>query len=108
MTMNDRPFATSRSGRRRILLIAALTVLAVAASKPSMARLVPKRSARAEGQFIAHEIDTGLTGGYQVVVTDMNHDGKPDILAIASGLHEVDWYENPTWTKHVQIGRAHV
>ena len=103
MNMNERPFATSRNGRRRILLIAALTVVAVAAGKPSMARLVPKRTARAEGPFIAHAIDTGLTGGYQVVVTDMNHDGKPDILAVASGLHEVDWYENPTWTKHVLV-----
>ena len=77
----------------------ALAPLAALALRPhASARSVPARSA---SDFVAHAIDTGLTGGYQVVVTDMNRDGKLDILAIASGLHEVDWYENPTWTKHV-------
>jgi len=51
--------------------------------------------------FTAHTIDTGLTGGYQAVVTDMNRDGKPDIIALATGLKELRWYENPTWTRHV-------
>jgi hypothetical protein len=35
--------------------------------------------------FTVHEIGTGLRGGYQVVVTDLNKDGKPDIIALASG-----------------------
>jgi hypothetical protein len=52
-------------------------------------------------EFVAHEIDTGLRGGYQVVVTDLNKDGKPDIIALASGLPELLWYENPGWQKHV-------
>lgn len=56
-----------------------------------------------EAAFAAHTIDTGLTGGYQVVVTDLNRDGKPDILALASGLKELRWYENPSWTRHVLI-----
>ena len=30
--------------------------------------------------FTAHEIGTGLRGGYQVVVADLNKDGKPDIV----------------------------
>lgn len=54
-------------------------------------------------RFTEHLIDTGLTGGYQVVVTDLNHDGKPDIIALASGLHELRWYENPGWQKHVIV-----
>ncbi len=54
--------------------------------------------------FTAHEITTGLRGGYQVVVADMNKDGKPDIIALASGLPELAWYENPTWTRHVIVG----
>jgi hypothetical protein len=53
--------------------------------------------------FTEHLIDTGLTGGYQVVIADLNHDGKPDIIALASGLHELRWYENPGWQKHVII-----
>ena len=53
--------------------------------------------------FTAHTIDTGLTGGYQVVVADLNRDGKPDIIALASGLKELRWYENPGWEKHVLV-----
>ena len=56
--------------------------------------------------FTAHEIATGLRGGYQVVVADLNKDGKPDIIALASGLPELAWYENPTWERHVIIGGA--
>ena len=51
--------------------------------------------------FTAHEIATGLRGGYQVVVADLNKDGKPDIIALASGLPELLWYENPGWQRHV-------
>ena len=53
--------------------------------------------------FTAHPIDSGLTGGYQVIVADMNRDGKPDVIALASGLHELRWYENPGWQRHVII-----
>ena len=38
------------------------------------ATLVPGPAAH----FIAHTVATELTGGYQVVVVDLNHDGKPD------------------------------
>jgi hypothetical protein len=48
-----------------------------------------------EIRFQAHTIATGLSGGYHVVVADMNHDGKPDIIALAAGLSELVWYENP-------------
>src|SRR5262249_26080639 len=54
--------------------------------------------------FVAHEIATGLRGGYQVVVTDLNHDGKPDLLAVASQLPDLLWFENPSWTRHIVAG----
>jgi hypothetical protein len=54
-----------------------------------------------DADFVAHTIDTGLTGGYQVVVSDLNRDGRPDVIALASGLKELRWYENPNWQKHV-------
>ncbi len=54
--------------------------------------------------FDAHEIATGLKGGYQVVVTDMNRDGRPDLIALASGMEELVWFENPGWQRHIIIG----
>src|SRR5579864_4385960 len=64
-----------------------------------IAALVPIASAQAK--FQAHDVATGLRGGYQVVVADLNHDGKPDLIALASGLTELAWYENPGWQRHV-------
>jgi hypothetical protein len=55
-------------------------------------------------QFVPREIATGLRGGYQVVVTDVNADGKPDIIALASGMPELVWYQNPSWDRHVIAG----
>jgi hypothetical protein len=51
--------------------------------------------------FEAHTLATDLTGGYQVVACDVNNDGKPDLIALASGVSELVWYENPGWQKHV-------
>src|SRR5471030_715978 len=85
------------TSRKTAGMFAAL-VLVVAA-----ARLLPARAQTADGgvQFVAHEIGTGLRGGYQVVVADLNKDGKPDIIALASNVPELVWYENQTWTRHV-------
>ena len=55
-------------------------------------------------RFVEHLIATGLKGGYQVVAADLNHDGKPDLIALASGMPELVWYENPTWERHVIAG----
>ncbi len=52
-------------------------------------------------EFAEHQIAADLKGGYQVVIADLNNDGKPDIIALASGMKDLVWYENPTWRKHV-------
>jgi len=52
-------------------------------------------------QFREHIIAADLTGGYQVVACDVNHDGKMDLIALASGMTELVWFENPDWNRHV-------
>ncbi len=53
--------------------------------------------------FTEHVIATDLHAGYHVAVADLNHDGKPDIIALAQGSPDLVWYENPTWERHVLI-----
>lgn len=52
-------------------------------------------------RFETHPIATGLKGGYQLTAADLNKDGKPDLIALASGLDELVWFENPGWQRHV-------
>lgn len=73
-----------------------LVASAAAASTIAFAQNPP-----AAPHFAPHEIATGLRGGYQVVVADLNKDGRPDIIALAQQLPELVWYENPAWTRHV-------
>jgi hypothetical protein len=77
-------------------IVAVLAVAAILGLAPS--RLAPPAN------FATHEIATGLTDGYQVIAADINHDGKPDLVALASGLPELVWYENPSWKRHVIAG----
>jgi hypothetical protein len=56
---------------------------------------------RHAARFTAHEIATGMVDGYQVLVADINADGRPDLLPVASGLSELAWFENPGWARHV-------
>jgi|SRR5579872_1256208 len=51
--------------------------------------------------FEEHTIASDLTGGYQVLAYDMNHDGKLDLVALASGMTDLVWFENPGWQRHV-------
>jgi aldos-2-ulose dehydratase/isomerase family protein/VCBS repeat protein/FG-GAP repeat protein len=51
--------------------------------------------------FVEHTIASDLRGGYQVVVADLNHDGKPDLIALASGMKDLVWFEAPGWQRHV-------
>ena len=46
-------------------------------------------------------IAADLKGGYQVVAVDLNSDGKKDLIALASGMSELVWFENPGWRRHV-------
>jgi len=57
--------------------------------------------AAAPATFVEHTIANDLKGGYQVVAADLNHDGRPDLIALGSGMSELVWYENPGWQRHV-------
>ena len=60
----------------------------------------------AQSKFQERTLATDLRGGYQVVIADLNRDQKPDIIALASGMKELVWFENPTWARHVIINNA--
>ena len=64
----------------------------------------PGYSVARSARFAAHTIATDLNGGYQVVAADINHDGRPDLIAVASGMKELIWFENPEWQRHVIVG----
>jgi hypothetical protein len=53
--------------------------------------------------FTIHHIAQGIGQGYSQVIADMNHDGKPDIVALGLTADAICWYENPTWTPHLII-----
>lgn len=90
---------------RRAFALAATTGVLIVAVTSALSRFARPAHAgdSTPAHFIAHTIDTDLNGGYQVVIADLNHDGKPDIIALAGGLHELRWYENPGWQKHVIV-----
>jgi hypothetical protein len=50
-----------------------------------------------------HAVDavTGLKMGYQLVVVDLNKDGRKDLIVVDERSTELAWYENPSWTRHV-------
>ena len=47
-----------------------------------------------------------LSMGYQLVVADLNRDGKPDLIVVDERATDLAWYENPTWERHVLIGNV--
>src|SRR5690242_19477964 len=52
-------------------------------------------------RFSQQTLADDLTGGYQVVASDLNGDGKLDLIALASNMTELVWFENPGWQRHV-------
>jgi hypothetical protein len=93
---------TSRTPAALLLPVAFVALIAArVTSRPLVHAQAPGAGTT---EFVTHEIGTGLRGGYQVVIADLNKDGKPDIIALASGVPDLVWYENPGWQRHVLAG----
>lgn len=52
--------------------------------------------APAQVHFDRHDV-ADFPAGYQLAVGDINGDGKPDVIALSTDAHRVDWFQNPTW-----------
>lgn len=81
----------------RLLFATALPLLLAAAADAQTA--LPPVTA----PFTIHRVAQGIGQGYSLVVTDMNHDGKPDLVALGLTANAITWYENPSWTPHTVI-----
>jgi hypothetical protein len=69
----------------------------------SLASTALAQSAKGPVSFREHVIEPSLKGGYSVLVTDVNRDGKPDVIGLSNQSPELAWYENPGWERHVLI-----
>ncbi len=52
-------------------------------------------------RFREHVVATDLKGGYQVTPLDVNRDGRIDLVALASGMTDLVWFEGPHWERRV-------
>ena len=41
-----------------------------------------------------------FSSGYSTCVADIDHDGKPDVVALSSGSAGLVWFKNPSWQKY--------
>jgi hypothetical protein len=48
-------------------------------------------------------ISNSLKMGYQLVVADLNRDGRPDLIVVDERGTELAWLENPGWERHVIV-----
>ncbi len=81
--------------------------LAVILGLAGLVSVVPGQKRAHTVAFRAHVIEADLAGGYQVLVADLNQDGRPDVIGLSNRLPELYWYENPSWERHVVVGDMH-
>jgi hypothetical protein len=52
--------------------------------------------------FAKHTV-ASFSSGYAVAIADVDHDGKPDIVALSSGTAGLVWFKNPSWQKYTIV-----
>ena len=52
-------------------------------------------------RFKVHSIEDGVREAYKTAISDVNSDGRPDILLTTMRKSEPAWYENPDWKRHL-------
>ena len=77
-----------------------LVVLAFCASVSNSTAADPRSG---PVQFETHVIESKIPGGYSLLVSDMNRDGRPDVIGLSTRMSELAWYENPNWERHVLV-----
>jgi hypothetical protein len=85
--------------RVRCLYIPLLSLVFLSFTSPAGA---PGRKSRPV-QFKTHVIESKIPGGYSLLVSDMNRDGRPDVIGLSTRMSELAWYENPNWERHVLV-----
>jgi len=56
-------------------------------------------------KFAKHTI-ASFSSGYALAIADIDHDGKPDVVALSSASAGLVWFKNPSWTKYTITTRA--
>jgi hypothetical protein len=74
-----------------------LPLLLIPATREQPLAARPPEATPAPLGFEVREIDKSLDIGYAVLLVDINHDGKTDIVVVDT--HRIVWYENPTWKR---------
>ncbi|MCL5279042.1 MAG: VCBS repeat-containing protein [Planctomycetes bacterium] len=90
------------SGRSSIRVIATLVVLLYSQSLPAQET---GKANPAFPQFKAHLV-ARLPGGYKVAAVDVDRDGKPDVIGLATTPSCLAWYKNPTWERYILTSGA--
>ena len=93
--------ARGRVGATAVASAAVLVSFVAPGSRPAVSVGSFQDAGLGGYRFVAHTIATGLTGGYQPVVVDLNRDARPDVIGLSVSLDELAWFENPGWQKHV-------
>jgi hypothetical protein len=53
--------------------------------------------------FKEQVVDPAAGTGYALTVTDVNADGKPDLVVVTEQPDQVVWYENPSWKRRAIV-----